>query len=143
MKAIFKKIRGTLFILMIFLACESEEQTPEAPVVDDFNTADAKLIKQGTLEGIGHTASGVASIYEKDGSLTVVLDPYSSQTGPDLKIYLSRDTGASEYIRLGNLKSTTGKQSYEIPSGTDITQYDFVHVWCEKYTVVFARAEVK
>jgi hypothetical protein len=72
----------------------------------------------------------------------VVLDPYSSQNGPDLKIYLSKDPGASDYIRLGNLKSTMGKQSYGVPSGTDVDKYNYVHVWCEKYTVVFARAEV-
>jgi hypothetical protein len=138
-------MKKMLFIslLSLLFSCETDENTPGIPVNDTFDVSKATLIKQGMLEGINHTASGTASIYERDGKHTVVLDPYSSQNGPDLKIYLSKDAEASSYIRLGNLKSTMGKQSYEIPSGTNIDVYDFVHVWCEKYTVVFARAEVK
>jgi hypothetical protein len=108
-----------------------------------FDTTNANLVRQGALEGVNHTASGVATIYEHDGLYTVVLDPYSSQNGPDLKIYLSKDVDASSYLRLGNLKSTMGKQSYRIPANTVIDEYKFLHVWCEKYTVVFAVAEFK
>lgn len=123
--------------------CQPEAVTPTAVVDDDFDTSAAMLIKKGTLEGINHTASGTASIYTMNGNSAVVLDPYMSQSGPDLKIYLSKDVDAGEYIRLGNLKSTVGKQVYAIPKNTDLAAYGFVHVWCEKYTVVFARAELK
>ena len=138
-------MKNIIFISLIVLlfSCETDETTPNVPVNDTFDVSQATLIKTGMLEGINHTASGTASIYERDGKHTVVLDPYSSQSGPDLKIYLSKDADASSYLRLGNLKSTMGKQSYEIPAGTNIDDYDFVHVWCEKYTVVFARAEVR
>jgi hypothetical protein len=136
-----KKI-GWMFCLLFF-ACEVEDTVPETPANDDYDTTNAILLKKGDLIGIGHTASGVASLYELDGKRTVVLDPYSSQNGPDLKIYLSADPGATEYIRLGNLKSTMGKQSYPVPDETDISKYPYIHVWCEKYTVVFAQAEIK
>jgi hypothetical protein len=133
-----------LFSLFLFLiACEPDDNTPVTPVNDTFDTTQATLVKKGTLVGIGHMASGTASIYERDGKYTVVLDPYESQNGPDLKIYLSKDADATEYVRLGNLKSTTGKQSYGIPDNTNVADFGFVHVWCERFTVVFARAEVK
>ena len=135
--------RFLAIIISIVSACNVEDAAPTKPIDDNFNVDDATLIKQGTLVGIGHTASGVASIYEKGGNFTVVLDPYESQNGPDLKIYLSKDADASDYIRLGDLKSTMGKQSYSIPKGTDLSQFDFVHVWCEQYTVVFAQADLK
>lgn len=132
-----------LFFLFLLISCQPEDATPVQPVdLDNFDTAAATLLKQGMIEGIGHTAMGTASVYEVDNQRVVVLDPYSSQNGPDLKIYLSKDVEASEYIRLGNLKSTMGKQSYEVPGSIDIDDYHYVHVWCEKYTVVFARAEV-
>jgi hypothetical protein len=83
----------------------------------------------GDIVGVGHTAMGVASIYLKDGAYTVLLEPFSSQNGPDLKVYLSKDAGATEYIRLGNLKSTMGKQSYPVPSGTVIDTFDYVLIW--------------
>ena len=133
-----------MFCCVLFVGCQVEDNTPAVPVIEDtFDTDKATLVKQGSLQGIGHTATGVASVYELDGKFAVVLDPYTSQNGPDLKVYLSKDVDASEYIRLGNLKATMGKQTYPVPEGTELEEYDFVHVWCEKYTVVFARAEVK
>jgi hypothetical protein len=134
----------TLCCLLVILACEPKDTAPTMPLdIDNFDISKASLIKQGMLEGIGHTAMGTASLYEIDGKKVVVLDPYTSQNGPDLKVYLSQDEDASSYIRLGNLKAISGKQSYEVPGSPDISRYHYVHVWCEKYTVVFARAEVK
>jgi hypothetical protein len=137
------KVIHLLVFIVLVMACSPEDATPVAPVSDQFDVVDATLKKQGTVVGIGHTAEGVATVYEKNGRLTVVLDPYSSQNGPDLKVYLSKDEAATEYIRLGNLKSVTGRQSYEVPGQPDLNQYHYVHVWCERFTVVFARAEIK
>ncbi len=137
-----KKFLILILFSILVSCCHVEHNTPVNPASTDFDIAKATLVKKGDLMGIGHTASGVASVYVLNGKHRVVLDPYSSQNGPDLKVYLSKDEGASEYIRLGNLKSTMGVQDYAVPGGTDITQYNFIHVWCEKFTVVFAQAEV-
>lgn len=136
----------TLSILLIFtlaVACQVEDAAPTTPIVNNtFDPAVATLLKTGMLVGINHTASGMASIYDSNGKKVVYLNPYSSENGPDLKIYLSKDADASEYINLGPLKSTMGMQAYDIPATVDISKYSYVHVWCEKFTVVFARAEV-
>jgi hypothetical protein len=137
-----------LFSFIFFLgllACQPELTTPTVPmsgVQIDF-TGIAPL-KQGMFTGIGgHTASGTVYIYEKSGKKYNVFDPYSSEAGPDLKVYLSKDEGASEYIRIGQLLSTMGKQTYEIMGSPDLKSYPFVHIWCEKFSVEFARAAVK
>lgn len=135
-----------LFILCLSLAmiaCTADNVTPTTPVNDTFDPSKATLLKQGALVGIGHTVSGAASIYNDQGTFVILLDPYSSQSGPDLKVYLSKDINASEYINTGKLKSTTGKQFYTVPGTPDISQYNFVHIWCEQFTVVFGRAELK
>jgi hypothetical protein len=133
-----------LLVITIFvLACEAEDAVPENPVIDNFDPSMAQLIGQGMITGIGHTASGTAQVFEQNGKFTVVLDPFSSENGPDLKVYLSKDANATEYVRLGDLKSTMGRQSYEVPGTPDIDEYPFVHVWCEKFSVVFARAEIQ
>lgn len=140
-----KKIIYLLLVASI-VSCSSEEDlAPTVPVVDvdEGQVMNWTLIKTGTIRGIGHTASGTASVYNDKGQLVVLLNPYSSQNGPDLKVYLSKDADASEYIRLGNLKSTMGSQSYTVPGTPDLNEYNYVHVWCERYTVVFARAELK
>ncbi len=120
------------------MSCSPDDVTPTTPVDDTpVNKMTATLLKQGVLMGVNHTASGTASIYEDNGNKIIFFDPFMSENGPDLKVYLSKDQKASEYIRLGQLKSTNGSQSYQIPAGTEISQYQFVHIWCEKYSVEF------
>jgi hypothetical protein len=109
----------------------------------DVNGPQVMLIKQGMLVGIGHTVDGTASLYDDAGRKVLVFEPYSSQNGPDLRVYLSEDENATNYVNLGMLKSTMGKQSYEIPAGTDIARYHYAIVWCQKFTVLFGRAELK
>ena len=134
----------SIVILVITFACKVENTTPTTPAPSTtFDPAQATLLKQGTLMGVNHTASGTAAVYDNNGKKVVYLDPFNSQSGPDLKVYLSKDINASSYINLGALKSTSGMQSYDVPGTPDLSQYTYVHIWCEQFTVVFARAELK
>jgi hypothetical protein len=130
-------------LLVVLLGCNEDDATPTKPIDDDFDPTEATLLKSGTLVGVGHTVSGTASLFQRNDSLLVVLDPFSSQNGPDLKVYFSKDVRASSYLSLGALKSTTGKQTYFVPGKPAVTEYMFVHVWCEAFSVEFARAELK
>jgi hypothetical protein len=129
-----------IFLLFAIISCTDPNDVPETPVNDNFDSTNAVLVKGGELVGINHTASGMAKIFSSTEGVTVVLDPYMSQNGPDLKVYLSVDEEASSYINLGKLKATEGKQIYPVPGNPDLSKYHYVHIWCEKYTVVFARA---
>jgi hypothetical protein len=137
------KIIIILIFITALISCKEDDATPTAPISDVFDPTTATLLKSGTIEGIGHTVSGTASLYESGGKKVVVLDPYNSQNGPDLKVYLSKDINASSYISLGALKSVTGKQSYDVPGNPETTEYNYIMVWCEQFTVVFGRAEIK
>jgi hypothetical protein len=132
--------------MMLVASCnEAEDNTPVGPVDDDFDPMEmqAVLIKQGTLMGFGHSVSGDVKVYGSEGRLVVVLDPFSSQNGPDLKVYLSKDEKASEYLSLGALKSTNGKQSYDVSGMPNLDQYKFVMIWCQQYSVLFGLAELQ
>ena len=129
--------------MMVSFSCsEDENNTPTAPIDDNFEPGQATLVKQGTLTGVGHSVSGTVKIYDDAAKKVVTLDPFSSQNGPDLKVYLSIDENASQYINLGPLKSTTGKQSYEVTGMPDLEQYKFTLVWCEEFSVLFGKAEL-
>jgi len=132
-----------IVICLCSVACGIEEATPTVPVNDTFDPTMAQQVSMGMIMGINHTVSGTATIYLQDGKHTLLLDPFSSQNGPDLKVYLSKDICATNYLRLGALQSTMGKQSYSIPSGISLSDYPYVHVWCEQFSVEFARAEMK
>jgi hypothetical protein len=128
--------------LCLLNSCSPEPTTPAMPIdIENFDTTSATFIGSGDIMGAGgHTASGVASLYRAGAKLVIVLDPYESQSGPDLKVYLSKDVSASSFIRVGNLKATSGRQAYEVPGNPDETQYPVIHVWCEAFSVEFARA---
>ncbi|HPH45407.1 MAG TPA: DM13 domain-containing protein [Chryseolinea sp.] len=138
------KFLTSVFLLLVVMACNPEDATPiTAPNSPDaaLDFADATVVKGGMFVGIGgHTASGTVTLYELSGKKYIVFDPYSSQNGPDLKVYLSKDATATEYIRVGVLMGVMGRQVYEIPGNPDLTQYPFVHIWCEQFSVEFARA---
>ena len=131
------------FSFLLLFSCKEEDGSPTSPVNDTFDTNTATLIKSGTFVGIGHTVTGTVSLYDTGGIKTVMLDPFSTQNGPDLKVYFSADENASSYISLGQLKSTMGKQSYEVPDNSDTSQFKFVLIWCEQFTVLFGKAELQ
>lgn len=135
------KINVIHLLAFVLLACNVEENTPAQMIDDDFDITGASLLKEGIFMGVGgHSVSGTASIYEKGGKHYLLLDPYQSQNGPDLRVYLSRNESATSFVSLGLLKATTGKQSYAIPAGLNISEFSHVHIWCQQFSVEFGRA---
>lgn len=131
----------TIIVSSLLFACSPDDATPTTPVSNNPDLSGATLLKQGMFVGQGgHTVSGTVKIYELSAKKYIVFDPYESQNGPDLKVYLSKTESATEYINIGKLMSTSGKQTYEIPGMPDLSQYPYVHIWCEAFSVEFARA---
>lgn len=136
-----RKIIG-IFALAVLMSCGSEDATPTTQVIDVFDETKATLLREGLWSGSGsYAVSGVASIYEASGKKVLLLNNFSSSNGPDLKVYLSTTIGASSFVNLGNLKSTSGKQVYEIPAGTDVEQFKFALIWCQQFSVLFGKSE--
>jgi len=137
------KTLSALLVVIVMTSCnKTDDATPTAPVNNNFDTSSATLLRSGMLMGSGsYSVSGTASIYESDGNRVLVLDPFSSTNGPDLKVYLSTTDNAASFVNLGSLKSTTGKQTYSIPATVDIVQMKFVLIWCQQFSVRFGKAE--
>jgi hypothetical protein len=136
-----------LSVVLIFcalLSCEEENNTPTKPVNDNFDPTMATKLKMGDFVGVGgHSVSGMAATYDDSGAKILLLEPLNSQNGPDLKVYLSKDIIATSYINLGNLKSTTGKQSYTIPGNPNLDEYPYVLIWCQEFSVGFGQVELQ
>ncbi len=135
-----KMIFGLLAVIVV--CCGSEDATPTTPINDTFDPTKATLLRQGVLMGTGsYNVSGVAQLYNANGKPVLLLDNFSSSNGPDLRVYLSTTSGATSFVSLGKLKATTGKQSYEIPAGTDLSEFKFVLIWCQQFSVLFGKSE--
>jgi hypothetical protein len=133
-----------LLCLGLFLSCEKEGETPTDPVEDNFKPSPTTtVLKAGDFANVAHKVTGKATIYQTGGMKTLVLDPFTTENGPDLYVYLSSDAKASKFVSLGKLKSTNGKQSYEISSDTMLDDFSYAIVWCQDFSVNFGNAELK
>jgi hypothetical protein len=89
-----------------------------------------------------HFGRGDALLIETGpGLYTLRLEEFSVRNGPDLFVYLTPDKNSVEgAINLGGLKATDGAFNYDVPPGTDLSQYEYAIVWCRQFTVLFASA---
>lgn len=120
------------------------EEMPSSPrVVASGEFVDADAI---------HKGSGTASLYALPGGRHVVrFEDFRTTNGPDLVVYLAKhpspttaeDVTDSGYLSLGKLKGNVGSQNYEIPDGTDVSDYGSVVIWCELFGVLFSPAALE
>lgn len=90
-----------------------------------------------------HPASGVVSVLKMGETYTLRYENFKTINGPDLRVYLSTDLKATEFIDLGKLKATEGNVNYTIPPGTDLARYRYALVWCEDFGVLFNSADLQ
>ena len=100
----------------------------------------------GMFVGVGdgiHDAQGdTFTIPLENGNEVLRLENFKATNGPDLYVYLSTDTEASDFIDLGRLKANSGNQNYDLPSDTDLEKYNKVLIWCKAFGVLFGSAEL-
>ena len=103
-----------------------------------------KVTHRGMFAGADdfHFGRGDALLIETEpGQYTLRVEEFSVRNGPDLFVYLTADedsvVGA---LNLGDLKATDGAFNYEVPAGTDVSQYRYAIVWCRDFAVLFASA---
>ena len=88
------------------------------------------------------TTSGKGLIVKTGDTYRLRLEQFMVNSGPDLKVYISREKQPLNFIRLGNLKALTGDQEYEIPGTPDFSDYRFLLIHCEKFNHLFGSGEL-
>ena len=90
-----------------------------------------------------HKVEGVAKVITlADGKTFLRLENLKATNGPDLYVYLSPSKDVSDIVNLGRLKGNIGNQNYEIPTGTDLTKYNTVLIWCKAFSTLFGSAKL-
>jgi hypothetical protein len=120
------------------------------------NMADSKpkTLETGTFHGKVHDTSGRATVYEQsDGKRVLRLTNFKTSNGPDVHVILvaikDADDNANflksntERVELGKLKGNEGDQNYEIPSGTDLSKFQSVSIYCERFNANFGVAPLE
>ena len=114
----------------------------------------AKTLLTGKFHGKVHATSGRATVYqEADGKLILRFTNFKTSNGPDVHVILVAAKDAmdeanflkdkTEKLELGKLKGNEGDQNYEIPSGTDLTKFSTVSIYCERFNANFGAAPLE
>jgi hypothetical protein len=91
----------------------------------------------------GNDTRGDAKVIPVESAEPVLrLEDLIVTNGPDLYVYLATNKSGSDFVNLGGLKANIGNQNYAIPTGTDMTKYDTVLIWCTAFSVLFGSAEL-
>lgn len=101
--------------------------------------------KTGTFTGMNdHATSGTAEVLKTDTGYIIKLGAdFSLDGAPDPKVALGKDGKYDPATLFEPLKSNTGEQSYAIPESIDVSAYNEVYIWCEKFAVGLGVASIK
>jgi Electron transfer DM13 len=125
-----------IIIMTFFLfSCKKEDTSIQEP------TPVGTVLKSGTFVSNVHPTSGTAKIITgADNKKYLTIENFSSDNGPDLRVWLSPNNSGSPYQELGILKALSGTFSYELSSTIDYTLNNRVLIWCEDFSVLFGHA---
>ena len=117
-------------------------------------SADPQPLYTGLLAGRAHPTSGRASIYQvSNGKRDLRLTNFTTSNGPDVHVVLAQSS--DEYLRqnfvkgqlndieVGVLKANEGNQNYGLPDSADLSRYDSVVIYCERFHAVFGVAKLE
>jgi Electron transfer DM13 len=117
------------------------------------SSADLQPLYTGLLAGRAHPTSGRASIYQMPGGKRDLrLTDFMTSNGPDVHVVLAQSAdenlgqsfvkGELNDVELGLLKANQGNQNYDLPDSTDLSRYDAVVIYCERFHAVFGVAKL-
>lgn len=102
--------------------------------------------RTGMFSGnMGYSVTGTATLKQVGTSLSLDLESnFAASNGPQLGVYLATTASGSlntqNSVKLANLMSNTGMQTYSVPSGVGLNDYNFVVIYCIPFTVRFGTA---
>ncbi len=130
------------------LSCQTTE--PLTPVsvtnstdtnkpIQQFDPTGQTSVAEGNFMSNVHPTSGSVKLYQKAGKYTLVFENFKTDSGPDLRIYLSEDKVASKYVEISN-KVNVGNYYVELPANADPKTQKYVLIWCKQFSVLFGNA---
>ena len=129
-------------------AAEDDDEENSGAEGSDGEASGPETLAVGTFAGLAHEVSGRAIVLETgEGTRYLRFEEFEVENGPDLRVYLSAAPGdgtyADDFVDLGALKGNIGDQNYEIPDSLDLDKHNSAVIWCRRFSVGFAVAELR
>lgn len=108
--------------------------------------APSGLDRAGSFVPGEHDISGTAHFIPTTSGVVLRLEELQTTNGPDVRVYLSTrangQVGAGD-LQVAPIKGNRGDQNYLLPVATDVSKYQSVVIWCERFSVGFGHAVLK
>lgn len=137
-----KNLIVVVLTILLFTSCSKDKTAMIVNGNKGFENADVKF-KGAFYPTSGITVNGNAQILFNGSSYSVLLDSFMVSSGPDLKVYLSKQDTPFEFINLGALRSNSENNYYSVTGLIDFSTYRYVLIYCQQYNHLFAIAELK
>lgn len=128
MKKVYLFIGLALAAMFILTACGKKSK----------NTV--TVLKTATFQGQNDKKiSGVATI---EGN-KILLNNFTEDNseGEDLELYLSKEGAIKSGKKVGQIKADEESQTFELPAGSKLSDYDALLIWSDKEQQPFAEAK--
>ena len=143
--------RAEVEMVMETMAKMDSEMMEAMPEAMAEAMATAQIVSSGSLRDGDrfHLGSGQATIYSvPEGGHLLRLEDIDVTNGPALVVLLSAhpdpttrdELKSADYIELAKLKGNRGSQNYELPEGSDASQWKSVVIYCKPFHVIFSVA---
>lgn len=133
-----------LLLLLLIVgntSCKKDDIAKE--VSETYDSSQATLLASSSFSNGSHTTSGNVKFYSKNGVNSLVFENFSTESGPDLRVYLSTSLGNNDYREAGKLKAISGNFYYNIDTAIHIDVYKNVLIWCEDFSVLFGKSQLQ
>ncbi len=140
-------MKNSIVILIFTLAmvsCNKQSGTP-ALIINEKPDSTAVVVNNpatGSFVSNGQNVKGNVKLLVSDNKYSLVLENFSTNNGPDLHVYISKELQPVNFIDLGRLKATSGNQVYDIAGTPDFTKFKYALIHCQQYNHLFGSAEI-
>ena len=124
-------------LVLFFISCKKENTSGNA---NESLPTGTTLVTGSFVSGV-HTSSGtVKVIKDASGKFYLVFENFKTDSGPDLRIWLSPNNTGNPYQEVGTLKAVSGNFFYELSAAINYTTNNRVLIWCKGFSVLFGHA---
>ena len=102
-------------------------------------------MQAGEFKGLSnHVTTGQVEVVKTaNGYVIKLADNFNFDGAPDPKVAFGANGKYDSSTLIAPLKSNTGAQTYEVPASIDVSKYNEVYIWCEKFNVGLGVASIK
>ena len=96
-----------------------------------------EVLQSGEFVGKSdHITTGKVTIEKvANGYLVILADDFSLDGAPEPSVGFGKDGNFDVETHLGDLASISGHQVYLIPASVDVSLYNEIYIWCDKFSV--------